>query len=93
MGSEYDSNQRYGLIIAVVLLCVCVLTQVLGVPGTLIDLLTSSDTLVESVLEDALLTPAVTEPRALSFNFAHVISQTSVHLPVFVTSVFHPPQA
>lgn len=93
MGSDYVSNQQYGLIIAVGLLCVCVLAQVLGVPGTLIDLLTSSDTLVEAASEDDSLTPAVTEPEASALNFAHVIAQASVHLPLFVTSVFHPPQA
>lgn len=93
MESEYVLNRRYELIIAIGLLCVCVLAQVLGVPGTLIDLLTSSDTLVESVSEDASLSPAVTEPGALALNFTHVIAQASVHLPIVVTSVFHPPQA
>lgn len=93
MGSEYGSSQRYGSIIAVGLLCVCVLAQVLGVPGTLIDLLTSSDTLVESVSEDASLAPAVTEPGALALTYTDIIIQLSLHLPILVTSVFHPPQA
>ncbi|UVT20007.1 MAG: hypothetical protein H8K03_19880 [Nitrospira sp.] len=87
------SYRRYGVLVVVGLLCMCVCTQMLGLPGTLIDLLTSSDTLVESVSEDSPLTPVVPEPETSGSSRLLIIGQSTVHLPVFVTSVFHPPQA
>lgn len=85
--------QRYGLLSVVALLCVCVLAQMLGMPMTMFGLLTSSDMLVESVSEDFSLTPVVPQPGTLGSSHIHVIFQPSLHRPVFVTSVFHPPQA
>jgi hypothetical protein len=76
----------------VVVLCICVLSQMLGVPFTLVGLLTSSDMLVESASEDFSLTPVVPEAGISGSSRIHAEFRPSLHLPVFVTSVFHPPQ-
>lgn len=76
----------------VVVLCVCVLSQMLGVPVTLVGLLASSDLLTETVSEDFSLTPIVPELGLSGASRSCVESQPSLHLPLYVTSVFHPPQ-
>jgi len=86
------SHHGYRLIFAVALLCVCVLGQMLGMPVTLIGLLTSSDMLVEPVSEDFSLIPVLPEPGIAGSSRTHAEVQSSLYLPVFVTSVFHPPQ-
>lgn len=86
------SHHGYKLIIAVAFLCVCVLGQMLGMPVTLIGLLTSSDVLAESVSEDFSLTPVLPEPEMPGSSRIHAEVRPSFYLPVFVTSVFHPPQ-
>ncbi|WHZ29606.1 MAG: hypothetical protein OJF51_004408 [Nitrospira sp.] len=86
------SHQGYKLIIAVAFLCMCVLGQMLGMPVTLIGLLTSSDVLAESVSEDFSLTPVLPEPEMPGSSRIHAEVRPSFYLPVFVTSVFHPPQ-
>lgn len=80
-------------IVLVGILCLCVFAQMLGMPGSLIDLLPLSDTVVASVSEDVSLSPLVLEPGTVELSFPRVLVHTSLHLPVFVTSVFHPPQA
>ena len=84
-------NGGYGLVAVVGLLCVCVFAQVLGMPGTVIDLLTSSDILMETVSEDASLGQMMPEPVALASSRILNIVQISVHRPIFVTSIFRPP--
>lgn len=86
------SNRRYGLFAVVVLLCFCVLAQMLGMPVTMLALVTSADILMESVSEDFSLTPVMPEPGTSGSSSVHAVGQPAVHLPVFVTSVFHPPQ-
>ena len=86
------SHQGHKLIITVAFLCVCVLGQMLGMPVTLIGLLTSPDMLAESVSEDFSLTPVLPEPGIPGSSRIHAEVQRSFYLPVFVTSVFHPPQ-
>lgn len=86
------SHHGYRLIFAAALLCVCVLGQMLGMPVTLMGLLTSPDMLAESVSEDFSLTPVLPEPGILGSSRIHAEVQPSFYLPVFVTSVFHPPQ-
>jgi hypothetical protein len=76
----------------VMVLCVCVLSQMLGMPVTLVGLLASSDLLTETVSEDFSLTPIVPEPGILGSSRIGVEFQPSRHLPVYVNSVFHPPQ-
>lgn len=78
----------------VVLLCVSVVAQLLGAPFTLLGLLTS-DMLTESepVSEDvSTLSPSLEPERPRFFHSLTEFRQV-VHLPVLLTSVFHPPSA
>lgn len=75
------------------LLCVCVLAQMLGMPGSLINLVNSSGTVVTSVSEDVSLAPLALEPGASELSRPRVLVQPALQLPVFVTSVFRPPQS
>jgi len=71
--------------------CICILSQMLGVPVTLLGLLTS-DTPVELLSEDFSILPITTVPgRPIGSSF-HVEFEPSFHIPIFSTSVFHPPQ-
>ncbi len=74
----------------VLIVCICVVSQMLGAPVTLLGLLTS-DTPAESFSEDFSL-PMTTEPGTPSPSSLHAEFQPSFHLPIFSTSVFHPPQ-
>jgi hypothetical protein len=76
------------------LLCICVVTQMLGVPATLVDLL-NSDVLTKSepVSEDFSALSPLPHPESprLFSSLTEVLSV--LHLTVLVTSVFHPPSA
>lgn len=89
---RYSSDCSFGLLAVVVLLCFCVLAQMLGMPVTMLGLVTTSDMLVESVSEDFSLIPVVPEPGTSGPSHTQAEFQASLHFPVFVTSVFHPPQ-
>jgi hypothetical protein len=89
-----SSYQATGLATLVVLLCVCVIAQMLGAPFTLLGLL-NSDVLTESepISEDSsALSPSPEPERPL---LLHVITELSPvrHLPEVLTSVFRPPSA
>ena len=87
-------NDQCGLVAAVGFLCLCVLAQILGVPGTAVDLFTSSDMLVGSGTIDVSLTSARPEPQAKDIIRRHALAVAPpVRLPCVVTSVFHPPLA
>ncbi len=78
----------------VVFLCVFVVAQLLGAPFTLLGLL-NSDMLAESepVSEDfSALSPSLEPERP---SLLRVLSEFRpvLHLPVLITSVFHPPSA
>lgn len=77
----------------VALLCVCVLSQMLGMPGTLVGLLASLDLLTETVSADFSLTQVVPELEKAVPRRLHLIFHASPNPPVFVTTVFHPPPA
>ena len=77
----------------ILLLCICVLAQMLGMPMTFFSLLASSGVFLESVSEDFSFPPTVPKPRTPSAWISYTESQSSPYLPLFVTSVFHPPQA
>jgi hypothetical protein len=82
-----------GWVCVALFLCVCVLSQMLGAPVTMVNLFTSADLLTESVSEESSLPSTVLEPDTPGpFRF-NSESQPPLHLRVFVTSVFHPPQA
>ena len=92
MRSGGVSDPNYGLLSVIVVLSFCVLAQMLGLPVTMLALVNSSDILMESVSEDFSLTSEVPELGLSVSSHIRAIIQPSVHLPVFVTSVFHPPQ-
>ena len=76
------------------LLCVCVVAQMLGAPFTLLGLL-NSDVLTESepVSEDfSTLSPSPEPERPRLF---HLFTEflPVLHLPVLLTSIFRPPSA
>lgn len=77
-----------------VLLCVCVVTQMLGAPFTLLSLL-NSDMLAESepISEDlSACSPSLEAERS---RLVHLLTafRPLIHLPTLRTSVFHPPSA
>ncbi len=76
----------------VFLVCLCVVFQMLGVPVTLLGLLTS-DAPVESLSEDFSIPPSMPEPGTPDRSRFTVERQFSRHFPVFSTAVFHPPQS
>lgn len=90
--TDHPLNRNSRLIAIVSILCFCVFAQMLGMPGSLIDLLPLSDTAVTSVSEDVSLSPLVLEPGIAGLSLPRVLIQSSLNLPVLVTSVFHPPQ-
>ena len=73
------------------LVCVCVLSQILGAPVTLLSLLTS-DTPVELLSEDFSILPITPIPAAPISSMFHAEFEPSFQIPIFLTSVFHPPQ-
>jgi hypothetical protein len=80
-----------GLFLIVICLCVCVLSQMLGMPVTLGSLLCSSDMLSQPTAEEFSLLP---EPPRLDDRSRPCLLtevQPSPRVPVFVSSVFHPP--
>lgn len=81
----------WGTLCLVVLLCVCVLVQMLGLPVTLLSLLTTSDMLTESICEDPSVLPPVPELRPSSALRLCVDRHPIPSLPVLAISVFHPP--
>jgi len=78
----------------VALLCICVATQMLGLPVTFLSLL-NEDTLLKSdpISEDfsvLSIVPPTQKPGLLSL---FTESWIQLYLPVLVTLVFHPPSA
>lgn len=84
-------GQTIGLRSLVFVLCVCVLAQMLGLPVTLLSLMNASDMLTESVCEDPSILPLVPELRPSSVLRLCIDGHPISDLPVFATSVFHPP--
>ena len=78
--------------VLIVFVCICVVLQMLGAPVTLLGLLTQ-DTPRESLSEDFSIPPSTPEPSISNHSRFNVESQFPRHLPVFSTSVFHPPQS
>lgn len=81
-----------GVACLVVLLCVCVVTQMLGVPATLMDLL-NSDVLTNSepASEDTSALSPSPEPERSRLFHAFIELRSVLNLPVLLTAVFHPP--
>jgi hypothetical protein len=77
--------------ILVFFVCICVVSQMLGAPVTLLGLLTS-DTPAESLSEDFSIPPITLELDVSSRSSFYAEFQPSPQLPIFPTAVFHPPQ-
>lgn len=75
----------------VVLLCVFVMVQMLGVPMTLLNLAEAADTSAASVLEGFSVLPAVPQLAPSENAISMIDAQSSVQLPVFISAPFHPP--
>lgn len=78
----------------VVLLCLCVVIQMLGVPATLMDLL-NSDVLTKSepVSEDHSALSPSDKPERPGLFMVFAERRPVRHLPVLITPVFHPPSS
>ncbi|MGE3976985.1 MAG: hypothetical protein AB7F94_05295 [Nitrospira sp.] len=88
------THRMMGSTCLVFLLCVCVLAQMLGMPISFFSLVASSDAvLMESASEDFSFPPTMPKPRTSSAWNTNMERQSSPYFHVFVTSVFHPPQA
>ncbi|MBK8276772.1 MAG: hypothetical protein IPK92_13345 [Nitrospira sp.] len=81
-----------GAVILIAFVCIGVLLQMLGVPVTLLGLLTS-DTPMESLSEGFSIPPVIPEPGVPSHSRSRVESQPPGYHPIFSTAVFHPPQS
>ena len=81
-----------GLLCLVLLLCLCVVTQMLGVPVTLLGLL-DSDRLIQSepASEDPTVLSSIPEPERPNFLSFFTDSAAGRRLPVVLSSVFRPP--
>lgn len=83
-----------GVVCLILLLCICVVTQMLGVPVTLIGLL-NADVLIKSepISEDfSTLSTLIVPERPCLFSMIADLDPVS-QLPVLATSVFRPPSA
>jgi hypothetical protein len=86
------SCRTTGAACLVLLLCVCVVTQMLGVPATLMDLL-NSDVLTNSepASEDASALSPSPEPERSRLLHSFAELRPVRRLPMFLTAVFRPP--
>ena len=80
-----------GSIFLVCALCLCVLSQMLGVPVTLLDAAGTSDHLAGSVLEGFSILPAIPQLLVSTVFIFLINARVFVHAPAFATAVFHPP--
>jgi hypothetical protein len=76
--------------VLIVFVCICIVSQMLGAPVTLLGLL-MSDAPVESLSEDFSIPPITPEPGRPHRSGFYAEIQPSRYLPVFSTAVFHPP--
>lgn len=91
LGAMRAPYRTTGSVAVVLVLCLCVLSQMFGVPITRVSLFTFAGMLTETVSEEFSLPSTILEPDMLGpFRF-HTEFLPSPQLPVFVTSVFHPP--
>ena len=76
---------------AIAALCLCVVTQLLGAPVTLLNPAAMADTLTASVLEGFSVPPSLPQ-LAPSHESARVQDIGPIlHVPVLVSTLFHPP--
>ncbi len=86
------SSCGIGVVMLVLFVCICVVSQMLGTPVTLIDVLTS-ELPAESVSEDFSIPPLTPEPALATQVRLYENADSLQHLPILANSVFHPPDA
>ncbi len=79
-----------GVAVLVLFVCICVVSQMLGIPVTLIDVLTSEQP-GESVSVDFSVPPVTPELDLASQARLYENVVSLEHLPILAISVFHPP--
>lgn len=75
----------------VMLLCLFVVVQMLGVPVTLLNPLEAADTLAASVLEGFSVPPSLPQLNPSAETDPVTDAQPSVHVPILASAPFHPP--
>lgn len=87
------SGPRGLRVIVILLLCLCVVLQMLGVPVTLLSPSVTSDILGASVLEGFSLPPTLPELALLADSVLVREVHPIVHVPLLASALFHPPLA
>lgn len=90
-GKVHFFSRGLGIACLISFLCLCVVFQMLGVPVTLLALLTS-DSPIESLSEDFSIPPITLKPGTLNRISFYVELQRLIYLPIFSTAIFRPPQ-
>ncbi len=92
LGTWRSSHCTRGVACLIMLLCICVVTQMLGVPVTLIGLLTA-DVLTKSepVSEDFSSPSTLPEPWRPRLLSSFIQFRSMPQLPILPVSVFRPP--
>ncbi|WP_455371260.1 hypothetical protein [Petrachloros mirabilis] len=88
-----SKSNRVGRVVLslVMLLCLCIVLQMLGVPTTLLSPVDAADALGASVLEGFSVLPALPQPE-LQIEICSVTDvHSSMHVPVLAFVHFHPP--
>lgn len=86
-----ESVSGWSVLVAVMVLCACVLFQMLGVPITLLNPSLSSDTLSASVLEGFTILPTLPKLIQSSQYIPLPNAYPSMHVPLLASVPFHPP--
>jgi hypothetical protein len=75
----------------IMLLCACIVLQMLGVPGTMLNPVDISDQPAASVLEGFSLPPTL--PQLALFAESVLVADVHplVHVPILASALFHPP--
>lgn len=91
---SHASYGAAGVACVVVLLCVCVLAQMIGTPVTLLSLLNSDMRAESEPVSEDLSAPSPL-PELERPELLRILSEFHPirHLPILITSVFHPPAA
>ena len=75
----------------VMLVCLCVLIQLLGIPITLLSPLDAADRLATSFIEGFALPSSLPQPlRSIGSTLITEV-HISVHAPILASAMFHPP--
>lgn len=73
------------------LLCLCIMVQMLGVPMTLLSPTGTVDTLAVSASEWFAVPPSIPQPTPSVEMVPVTDAPPSVHVPVLASVLFHPP--